>query len=52
VPERRLRGDDAECPENILHERQGETAQQHGAGRHYFVLWRLGEAGGAEQVRH
>jgi hypothetical protein len=31
MPERRLRGDVAECGENLVHERQGETAEQHPA---------------------
>jgi hypothetical protein len=52
MPERRLRGDIAECGENVVHERQGETTEQHGTGRDRFVSAPFGKAGGGEQVRH
>ena len=52
MPERRLRGDVAECGENVVRERQGETAEQHGTGRDHFVPGLFGNAGGSEQVRH
>jgi hypothetical protein len=52
VPERRLPDDAAECIENVGYERQGETAQQHGARRDRFVPWLFRKASSSKQVSH
>ena len=52
MPERRLRGDVAKCGENVVHERQGETAKQHGTGRDHFLPVLFGNAGVSGQIRH
>jgi hypothetical protein len=48
MPEWRLRGDLAECNENVVHEWQGETAEQHGTGRDRFIPALFGNPGGSE----
>jgi hypothetical protein len=52
MPEWRLRGDVIERGENVIYEWQGETAEQHGAGRDRLVPVFFDKAGGSEQVRH
>ena len=49
VPERRPGTYVAECPENVVRERQSETAEQHGSRRDPFVPGRLGDDGGSER---